>query len=98
MKKAIFILSFITIFSILICGAIFYKPHEQYAKSFIVVDVDYQKDIVTLEDFNGLHFCFSGCEDWATGDICAAIMDNNGTEETILDDIILDTNYCGWIY
>ena len=95
MKK---IIAFILIFSICICGIAFYKPHKQYAKSFIVVDVDYKNDIVTLKDFNNFLFCFSGCEDWLVGDICAAILDDNGTEEIIFDDSIISVNYCGWVY
>lgn len=98
MKKIMVALTFIIVFSILVCGILFYKQHEVYAKSTIVVNVDYKNDIVTVEDFGGFLWQFVGCEDWVEGDICAVIMDNNRTEETIFDDFIISTNYCGWVY
>lgn len=68
-----------------------------YAKSTVVVEVNEDDDIVVVEDFNGFLWKFEGCEDWVVGDICAMVMDNNGTPETIFDDIILNTTYCGWV-
>lgn len=68
-----------------------------YAKSTVVVEINEDDDIVVVEDFNGFLWEFEGCEDWVVGDICAMVMDNNGTPETIFDDIILNTTYCGWV-
>lgn len=67
-----------------------------YAMSTIVVDVDHENDIVTLEDFNGFQWQFEGCEDWQVNDICACVMNDNHTP-SIFDDVIVNTNYCGWI-
>ena len=50
-------------------------------------------------DFNGNIWVIVGDpEDWCEGDRIAVIMDNNGTTETIYDDIVVKTKYCGWVY
>ena len=98
MKKIVIGFTALVIILMVVCGVLFDKPHQQYAKSFIVVDLDYDKDIVTIEDFNGFTWEFFGCDDWEKGDICAALMDDNGTTETIFDDCIVNTTYCGWIF
>lgn len=71
--------------------------HEIYPTSMIVTEVDYESDLVTIVDFEGRMYQFYGCEDWYENDICAVIMDDNGTTETVYDDIILQTRYCGYI-
>ena len=98
MKQVVIILTLIAVISMVVCGCIFDKPHESYAKSTIVIDVDYDDDLVTVQDFFSNVWQFFGCEDWAEGDICALTMDNNGTSDTIYDDFITNTNYCGWVY
>lgn len=67
-----------------------------YPETGIVTNVDYDKDIVTFECHNGNRFTFSGTEDWYEGDIVAAIMYNNFTKNSVYDDKILSTKYCGW--
>lgn len=71
--------------------------HEIYPTSAIVTEVT--DDFVTITDFEGRMWQFyDDCEDWMAGDICAVIMDNNGTNETVYDDIVLKTRYCGYVY
>ena len=65
-----------------------------YPKTMYVTEISEELDIVTLEDFAGNLWEFCGIEDWAIGDICACIMDDNGTEG-IEDDRIIDTRYNG---
>lgn len=67
-----------------------------YADTFVVCEVNYDDDIVTLMDFNGLTWTFEGCEDWFAGDICSVLMDPNGTD-IITDDIIVAYSYSGWV-
>lgn len=98
MKKVVTILFLFVICSMLLCGWIFDKPHEMYSRSTIVTNVNYDDDLVTVQDFFGNVWQFFGCEDWAEGDICALTMDNNGTSDTIYDDFITNTSYCGWVY
>lgn len=98
MKQVVTILTLLVVISMVVCGCVFDKPHELYAKSTVVIDVDYDDDLVTVQDFFGNVWQFFGCEDWAEGDICALTMDNNGTSDTIYDDFITNTNYCGWVY
>lgn len=54
-------------------------------------------NVVTVTNFNGIKYQFFGAEDWAVGDICAAIMNDNGTE-SVYDDKISAVRYCGWVY
>lgn len=35
--------------------------------------------------------------DWFIGDFVATIMDDNGTPETVYDDIVVDTKYAGYL-
>ena len=65
-----------------------------YPASMIVIEVE--NNIVTLEDFNGYTWEFEGAEDWQVGDICACIMNDNGTDK-IFDDEIVQTKYCGFV-
>lgn len=69
--------------------------HELYALTTVVVNVDYDNDIVTVEDFNGFLWEFYGCEDWYEGDCCSMVMDNMGTD-LIFDDEILSARYNAW--
>ena len=66
---------------------------ELYPQTTIVVKV--YNDVVTLQDFNGNLWEFTGAEDWQVGDICSCIMNNNGTEN-IFDDEIIKVEYDGY--
>lgn len=67
-----------------------------YPASMIVVEVNQDTDMVTLQDFNGFLWQFEGVEDWVVNDICACIMNDMNTE-SIFDDEIVETRYCGWV-
>lgn len=96
MKKFVAIALLLLAF-IFVCGYISADYNGMYAKTTVVVDVNYTSDLVFVKDFNGEVWAFFGCEDWETGDICSLLMDNNDTEITT-DDIILDARYSGWIF
>lgn len=67
-----------------------------YPKSMIIIAIDRETDIVTLSTCSGLIYEFYGVQDYDEGDIVALIMDDNGTEDDVRDDIILAHQYCGW--
>ena len=67
-----------------------------YPACGIVIEIDEENDLVMVEDFNGDIWIFEGIEDWFIGDICAMMMDDNGTD-TIYDDIIVSVRYRGWV-
>ena len=71
--------------------------NQFYAKSTIVTEVDYFHDLVIVKDSNNVPWSFFGCSDWEVGDICAMVMNNNGTPYDIFDDKIVSTNYCGYV-
>ena len=63
-----------------------------------VVEINRENGKVVVEDFNGNLWAFEGTEDWMEGDICAMIMSDEGTPETIYDDVIIQARYCGYNY
>lgn len=67
---------------------------ETYSFSTTVESIDRANDIVTVVDYNGNLWGFSGVEDWQVGDVCALTMSDNNTAE-IYDDEILNARYCG---
>lgn len=72
------------------------KINNTYATTGLVTKVDFKNDVVTVEDYNGFIWQFSGCEDWLVDDICTMTMDSNGTAE-ILDDEIVSCRYSGYM-
>ena len=54
-------------------------------------------DTVTARTFSGVEYQFTGAEDWQVNDIVSAIMHNNSTTNTILDDYFVDIRYSGYI-
>lgn len=97
MKKILFVgfIAFI-IFAFTRLSAQATEPPKDYPQTFIVIAVDHETDLLTLEDFNGYTWHYEGAEDWFPGDIAAAIMSDNGT--TILyDDTIQQLRYTGYI-
>ena len=70
---------------------------EEYPTVFQVTNIDEYNDIVYLTDFCGNLWLATGIEDYEIGDIVAAIMDDNSTDGTIYDDIIVTMRYCGYI-
>lgn len=68
----------------------------EYAKTTVVIEVNYDADEVHCVDFNGDEWVFTGCEDWAVGDYCSMIMNNMDTEN-IYDDEIVSCRYDGWL-
>ncbi len=69
---------------------------REYAQMTVVVEIDSENDEVVCEDFNGMLWAFSGCEEWQVGDIATMIMNDNGTP-LIYDDVIVHINYDGWL-
>ena len=82
------------------CGHVTISEDEpigtEYAKTTVVVEVDYTADEVHCVDFNGDEWVFTGCEDWMVGDYCSMVMNDMGTEN-IYDDEIVSCRYDGWL-
>ena len=75
-------------------GEINYKTHT-YALTAVVVEIDKAQDIVTVEDYNGNLWQFTGVEDWERNDCVGLIMNDNLTDN-IYDDEIVSVKYQGW--
>lgn len=72
------------------------ENHSVYVRTMEIVELDYTSDIVSCVDSVGFEWEFYGCEDYYTGDLVSCLMDTMGTEDTILDDYILEAYYTGY--
>ena len=83
------------LFTLMSLNVLAKEPSNLYAMTTVVTD--YQDGILYCEDFNGMVWTIE-CEqeDWMVGDICAMVMDNNGTD-VIYDDIIVTYKYDGFV-
>lgn len=79
-----------------VCGLVSSAYAETYALTTVVVSLDYDADVVEVQDFNGNVWAFDGCEDWQLLDVCSMTMDDNDTE-IIYDDAIINCRYDGWL-
>ncbi len=77
------------------CGWIDWKDHEVYPLTVQVIELDREGDIVTCVDGADNFWEFYGVEDWQTGDFASLLMDDNGTPNTIYDDVITMAHYAG---
>ena len=68
------------------------KEANYYARTVVVVGIDESQDLVTVVDAVGYEWQFTGCDDCQIGDSFALVMDTNGTE-SILDDEIVNIHY-----
>lgn len=68
-----------------------------YPQTFAVVEVDADKDIVTVVDTTGNEWAFDGAEDWRRGDLVSAIMSDMGTT-SIYDDEFISVKYAGFAH
>ena len=92
MKKINVVLVVMLVLTVL-CGV---ARAEMYPLTGVIVSLDYDADVVEVEDFNGNRWAFEGCEDWELYDVCSMIMEDNNTT-SIYDDEIVQTHYSGWL-
>ncbi len=71
------------------------KDVNVYPLVVTVYEIDYKKDVVTFETYNGNLLEWEGIEDLDTNDTCALLMCDMGTPE-IKDDVILSVRYSGF--
>ena len=70
---------------------------KNYPGTLIITEVNEATDTVMAVTASGIEYQFSGIgEDWCTGDLAATIMSDNGTPESILDDVVLESRYVGF--
>ena len=67
-----------------------------YTRTGLVVDLDYDTDVVTVVDGADLVWQFTGCEDYCVGDLVEILMQKAGDPEKIFDDVIYSTCYAGF--
>lgn len=71
-------------------------PNHIYPACAVVVALDRENDLVTVQDAVSFQWQFSGVEDWYIGDIAALLMYDNGTP-SIRDDEIVDAKFSGTV-
>lgn len=96
MKTKIILPVLLTIAVALTCGMVFKNKSQQYGMCAVVINTSRYNDTVTIRDFNGNLWQFKGVEDFEIDDVCACIMDDNGTRE-IKDDAIISIKYSGYV-
>jgi len=69
---------------------------EIYPRCGIIVDFDYDTDIVVVEDSVGFIWEFYGIEDYCIGDLVIMTLCNVGEPEYIIDDEIIEVVYGGY--
>ena len=67
-----------------------------YTRTGLVVDLDYDTDVVTVVDGADLVWQFTGCEDYCIGNLVEMLMQKTGKPDYILDDVIFSTCYAGF--
>lgn len=85
-----------TIISILASLSCPIQDQGIYTRCMEVTNVNYDTEIVQCIDSVGFEWEFTGCEDYVEGDLVTCIMATNGTDDTILDDTIIETQYSGY--
>lgn len=68
-----------------------------YPATMVITAVDYETDIVTVENATGFIYEFEGVEDLVPGDVMSLVMYNNNTWWTIEDDWVISARYSGFI-
>lgn len=63
----------------------------------VIIEINEEDDYAVVEDPCGLIWEFSEIEDFEIGDLVIMTMDDMETPETIMDDVIIDTVYSGYV-
>lgn len=67
-----------------------------YPRAMEIVEIDRAADIAVCVDAVGMEWEFTEPEDLEVGDIVICTMYDNGTKETIVDDVIVDVRWSGY--
>ena len=100
--KAAALVAAVVLFTVLFGGVLYGALAEEdvvegyYPLTAVVVDLDYNEDILVLEDGAELVWEFEGIEDFEIGDIVSLLMWDNNTPDSIYDDVILLVYYSGF--
>ena len=97
MKEFLKVIALIGIFGIttlLVVGIACRFLSEDYPMTAVVIDVSRANDKVTIKDYNGNLWQYTGVEDYEVGDVVSCIMNNKATE-SIKDDVIIKVKYSG---
>lgn len=101
--KATALVAVVVLFTVLFGGLFYGALAEEedvvegyYPLTAVVVDLDYDEDVLILEDGAELVWEFEGIEDFEIGDIVSLLMWDNNTPDSIYDDVILLVYYSGF--
>lgn len=100
--KAAALVAAVVLFTVLFGGVLYGALAEEdvvegyYPLTAVVVDLDYNEDVLILEDGAELVWEFEGTEDFEIGDIVSLLMWDNNTPDSIYDDVVLLVYYSGF--
>lgn len=66
-----------------------------YALTAIIINVDYENDMVCAQDYNGNVWTFEGAADWMKDDCVSMVINDRGTDK-IFDDRVVSVRYNSW--
>lgn len=75
------------------------NKHEYPSCGMVTRVTNLRKDRqkLTIQMQNGNKYVFISLdEDWQRGDLCAVILNDNGTARNVHDDRVIDSRYVGW--
>lgn len=67
-----------------------------YPATMQVTDIDYCRDVVTLETATGYIYQFYGAEDYCNGDLLSCVMFDTDADNDITNDIIVCHRFSGF--
>ena len=70
------------------CNKTAEQEHSIYPLTVQIIELDHNADIVVCVDGTGNCWKFYGVEDWQVGNFASLLMNDNGTTETVYDDVI----------
>ena len=69
-----------------------------YPRAMEIVAIDYDYDTAICVDAVGMEWAFTNPEDLEVGDLVICTMYNNGTDDVLADDIIVDVIWTGYYF
>lgn len=68
-----------------------------YPATMQVTDIDYCRDVVTMQTATGYQYQFYGAEDYMQGDLVSCVMWDTAGDNDITNDIILAHRFSGFV-
>lgn len=68
-----------------------------YPATMQITEIDYSRDVVTMETATGYQYQFYGAEDYMQGDLVSCVMWDTAADNDITNDIIISSRFSGFV-